>query len=285
MDDFKSPSSRYRPVAFWSWNDKLEAAELVRQIREMDEQGWGGFFMHARAGLETPYLSEEWFDCVETCVNEAKSRGMQAWIYDEDTWPSGWAGGLIPRLGEEYREKHLFLAENEIPHHPDDIRMLKIYKANRRYAAEAAYYRDRSSAYRLENIAEITQEEAIREHGDEVILYFYQWTAPLTNPRYRGASYVDLLNPKVAEAFIASTHERYKEAIGAEFGATVPGSFTDDLTVLWNIWGERSRRCRGRRRFRSGLLPDTATTCWTACPNCIFRWKAANGCESIFTIW
>ena len=48
-----------RPVPFWSWNDKLEPDELRRQIGAMQDAGMGGFFMHARGGLETEYLSEE----------------------------------------------------------------------------------------------------------------------------------------------------------------------------------------------------------------------------------
>ena len=34
---------------FWSWNDKLEKAELVHQIEQMKNNGIEGFFMHAGA--------------------------------------------------------------------------------------------------------------------------------------------------------------------------------------------------------------------------------------------
>lgn len=84
-----------RPVPFWSWNDKLEPDELRRQIGAMQDAGMGGFFMHARGGLETEYLSEEWFCAVEASVDEAKKRGMQAWCYDENGWPSGFVGGKL----------------------------------------------------------------------------------------------------------------------------------------------------------------------------------------------
>ena len=84
-----------RPVPFWSWNDKLEPDELRRQIGAMQDAGMGGFFMHARGGLETEYLSEDWFRAVEASVDEAKRRGMQAWCYDENGWPSGFAGGKL----------------------------------------------------------------------------------------------------------------------------------------------------------------------------------------------
>ena len=57
----------------------------------------GGFFMHSRTGLATPYLGREWMKAVETCTQEAKKLGLEAWLYDEDRWPSGAAGGLVTR--------------------------------------------------------------------------------------------------------------------------------------------------------------------------------------------
>ena len=55
---FDAVPVQYRPLPFWSWNDKLDPDELRRQIRAMHDAGLGGFFMHARGGLQTAYLSE-----------------------------------------------------------------------------------------------------------------------------------------------------------------------------------------------------------------------------------
>ena len=94
IQNFTAPPKQYREVSFWSWNDELNPAELRRQIALMDQAGWGGFFMHARVGLVTPYLGQRWMECIRACVDEARQRGMGAWLYDEDKWPSGFAGGL-----------------------------------------------------------------------------------------------------------------------------------------------------------------------------------------------
>ena len=94
-------------LGFWSFNGSMKKEEIIRQIRDMHEQGFDGFFMHARAGIEIPYCGEEWFAACETAILEAEKLGMTAWIYDEDGWPSGFAGGKIPELGEDYQAKHL----------------------------------------------------------------------------------------------------------------------------------------------------------------------------------
>lgn len=45
-----------RPIPFWSWNEKLDVAETAEQVRTMYKAGIGGFFMHARGGLQTEYM-------------------------------------------------------------------------------------------------------------------------------------------------------------------------------------------------------------------------------------
>lgn len=68
-------SNEFGSCPFWSWNDKLEADELKRQIDDMKKSGMSGFFMHARGGIQTEYFSEEWFYAIKTCVDYAKEQG------------------------------------------------------------------------------------------------------------------------------------------------------------------------------------------------------------------
>ena len=102
----KEIPSKYKPFPFWSWNDELDEKELVRQIDWMHDKGIGGFFMHARGGLTTPYLGEKWFSCVEACLKRAKELGMEAYAYDENGWPSGFVGG---KLLEDEENHDMFL--------------------------------------------------------------------------------------------------------------------------------------------------------------------------------
>ncbi|MBR2651166.1 MAG: hypothetical protein IKD45_05850 [Clostridia bacterium] len=106
--DFKHVDKKYRPIPFWSWNEKLDTGETRRQVGIMDEAGIGGYFMHARGGLLTEYMSDEWFDNVRAACDEGNKRGMHPWAYDENGWPSGFGGGKVNGLGEEYQQKTLY---------------------------------------------------------------------------------------------------------------------------------------------------------------------------------
>ncbi len=103
----KNPPNSYRPAPFWSWNEKLDPTETVRQIDEMEQAGLGGFFMHARGGLQTEYLSEEWFENIDASIERAKQSDMWAWGYDENGWPSGFGNGIVNGMGLAYQQKYL----------------------------------------------------------------------------------------------------------------------------------------------------------------------------------
>ena len=111
--NFKAIPKEYRPIPFWSWNETLNTEETARQVRLMDKAGIGGFFMHARGGLQTEYMEDEWFSNIEAASNEAKKCGMYAWAYDENGWPSGFGDGKVNGIGIEYQQKYLRMSETE----------------------------------------------------------------------------------------------------------------------------------------------------------------------------
>ena len=94
---FRNPTSEFRGTPFWALNSYLTKEELCRQIDIFKEMGLGGFHLHVRTGLENEYLSEEYMNLIKDTVDKAKREEMLAWLYDEDRWPSGAAGGLVTK--------------------------------------------------------------------------------------------------------------------------------------------------------------------------------------------
>ena len=111
--DFKSVAKKYRPIPFWSWNERLDIKETTKQIHLMHDVGLGGFFMHARGGLQTEYMGEEWFENVEASIETARKCEMGAWAYDENGWPSGFGSGAVNGMGIEYQQKYLRMSDTE----------------------------------------------------------------------------------------------------------------------------------------------------------------------------
>ena len=184
----------YGSIPFWSWNDRLEEGELRRQIGRMQELGMSGFFMHARGGLETEYLSDEWFHAVNVCIDEAKKRGMEAWAYDENGWPSGFAGGKLLHDKKNFALGLLWEYTDTFPCDEDTV---------------AAYTKNDDGSFTW-----VTSDCGAKEY-----LRLY---------RQYDRSYVDVLDGEITKEFLHLTHEEYEKRCGADFGGAMPGFFTDE---------------------------------------------------------
>lgn len=106
---FGAPGARFSPIPFWFLNGDMDREELERQLRLMAGVGIGGVVLHARHGHTVPYLSEEWLAGIRHCVEVCATLGMTAWLYDEDNFPSGYAGGATLAAYPGGQAKHLCL--------------------------------------------------------------------------------------------------------------------------------------------------------------------------------
>ena len=204
--EFQSPGSEYRSAPFWAWNNKLDRDELLWQIDRLKEMGFGGFHMHVRTGLATPYLSDEYMQVVGACVDKARREGMKAYLYDEDRWPSGAAGGRVTK-NREFRQRTLLFSRRP----PDAGELLAAF--------DVALHPDGT----LKRYAALAQGD--RAQG--FALYASMQTMP-DMPWFNNQAYLDTLCPEGVREFIRTTHERYKACIGDAFGKTVPSIFTDE---------------------------------------------------------
>ncbi len=212
------PLEEFRGLPFWSWNGKLVEEELRRQIRVFKEMGYGGFFMHSRSGLDTDYLSPEWFRCIDACIDEAKKNGLQAWLYDEDRYASGSAGGLVAEQ-KEFRRRELKYDLLDLPdYRPGDL----------------AFFAGKRIGTALSGVRRLTPGDALRE--EESFLRFYvEFDSP--NEWNNGGCYSDMMNAGAIRKFLRITHERYADECSAEFGKTIPGIFTDEPN--YSNWTDR----------------------------------------------
>lgn len=167
----KQVEKKYQCIPFWSWNDELDEEGLVKQIEWMNENGVGGFFMHARGGLKTEYLGEKWFNCIKACSEKAQELGMEAYAYDENGWPSGFVGG---KLLEDIENHDKYLTFN-----------IGEYDENATVSYDLAGDVLKRTKTPCENCLNVYE--------------------------HYSASTADILNGEVVDKFIAATHEEYKK--------------------------------------------------------------------------
>lgn len=210
----------FRGAPFWSWNDDLQPEELRRQVRLHREAGLGGYFMHARIGLITPYLSERWMECVEATVDEGKKVGIASWLYDEDRWPSGSVGRVITDMGPQWRQKSLELVETSPKKFKPEENAVATFVARRRGKP--------ARPGKLVGLQRLPDHNLPPDTRGKKVFHFYMKTH----------GYADTLSPRVVDKFIELTHEAYKKRVGADFGQAVPGIFTDEPNYRHVPWTE-----------------------------------------------
>jgi len=204
-EQFQNPSSEYRAAPFWSWNTKLDPEELCWQIEQLKKMGFGGINIHSRTGMATEYLSDEFMDCVRTCIDKAESEGMLTWLYDEDRWPSGAAGGLVTK-DPRFRERFLLLSREE-----PDSEPLAVY--------DIVLNPDGTLA-KGKRIDKDMPAEGFK-------LYVSVKIAD-DNPWYNGQAYLNTIDPASVQEFIKVTYDAYYHSVGDRFGKSVPAIFTDE---------------------------------------------------------
>ncbi len=218
---FKNPTSEYRGTPFWSWNCELDKDELCRQIDCLHEMGFGGYHMHCRTGMATPYLTEEFFDLVSACVEKGKENGMLSWLYDEDRWPSGSAGGKVTRNAPELRQRYMTV-ENELPDGLSDRETAVKEGGSYLIAAFDIYQNEIGELVSYEKV------DANAPSGDGAERRYFVCRSAGASPWYNGAYYIDTLNPDAAKEFLRVTYDAYRDHFGDEFGKSVPAIFTDE---------------------------------------------------------
>lgn len=230
---FADPPVEYSSAPFWVWNDMLTEEQVISTLRDFAGQGIKQAIVHPRPGLMTPYLSDDWFRLWKIALKEAQRLKMNLWIYDENSYPSGFAGGFVPEAMPEAREQRLVLAqEKQPPQWSEDI--IAVYHLNG------------------DRFKEITQKIRSAEKMPESRYLVASVQRAKNSSWYGGKFYVDLLYPGVTEKFLAITLEPYRQQFGEQFGKRIPGVFTDEPR-LW--------RRRGGLHW-TGDLPDAFRKRW-----------------------
>ena len=213
FEELKNPGAEYRGKPFWAWNGKIEKEELKFQINCLKEMGFGGAFLHSRTGLATEYMSEEWMELIGYAAEYLQEKGMEAYLYDEDRWPSGTCGGEVTQT-KEFRSKSMIYEEIT-----DRTKYVRPENFLGLFAVESGVEQGLKSYRKISSPKEAAEEEKVL-----AFRYIYMQGDSF----YNGYTYLDTMNREATERFIELTHERYKKALGDKFGKEIFGIFTDE---------------------------------------------------------
>jgi hypothetical protein len=207
---FKEPAKEYTTAPFFVWNAEITKPEIDKFLTDFKKAGSSQVFIHPRPGLVTEYLSDKWFELFKHAVEKGKELGMNVWIYDENSYPSGFGGGHVPA---------------EMPESYNQGQGLKMKRVETLPDTATGYYlclKEENGKYK-DITASLSDEK-----GKPGKFLLFSKTFNGKSDWYGGFSYVDLLHPGVTQKFIEVTMTGYEKNLGNDFGKTIPGTFTDE---------------------------------------------------------
>jgi len=210
---FNDPPGEYTTAPFFVWDAEINEEEIDKDLVSFKNAGSSQVIIHPRPGLVNEYLSDNWFLLFQHAVEKGKELGMDIWIYDENSYPSGFGGGHVPdEMPESYNQgQGLIMSKFDVL--PDSCNKYYIC-----IKEENGTLKDITSALS-------------EEKGKSGKYFLFAKTFNEKSDWYGGFSYVDLLYPGVTQKFIDITMKGYEKYLGSEFGKTIPGTFTDEPQI------------------------------------------------------
>ena len=229
---FLDPPRDFSPMPFWFWNGKMEGPIIQKQIRDMVDQHVYGAFLHGRDGLQTPYLSEDWFSAMGSGLEQSKQSGFEFNFVDEYDWPSGearnvWMAGNhqseVLAQRPDLRMKTLAY-EVKIVEGPQQVDLPAVPDSQ---AVVAARWVGKDQI----DAASLTLLDSSGKDGH------IQWSAPsgqwvvvqfsLKPAMGFDGGFVDLMNPDTTNLFFNLVYGEYHRRFASYFGNTIHYSFSD----------------------------------------------------------
>lgn len=211
--EFKQPAKEYGTIPFFVWNGDITKEGIAEKMQDYKNAGCGGVIVHPRPGLITEYLSDKWFELFQYAVSKGKELGLNVWIYDENSYPSGFAGGHVPaQMPESYNQGQ-------------GLKPVDTTAIPTNYSKYFLILKNENG--KSTDITASAQDE-LGKTGDYTLITKTYYPK---SGWFGGFSYVDLLYPGVTQKFLEITMPGYQKVAGDEFGKTVQGVFTDEPEI------------------------------------------------------
>lgn len=237
-------------------NHRLDCEEIKLQVEQIAKAGYEGIYPHARQGLLTPYMSEDWWAAMDVILDGCRKHGMEFWLWDEDYYPSGLAGGRVvwDEPGFIARQLKFEIAEliGEGPFEVDfsEGMLLEAFAIRKNSDASFSEPINITSYCGTRRQSWIKRQVLHRAYSPQISTVGHpHWRTSMVDNKFalswkpeQAGEYVivgvlvannqgvhpDILRPEPTKKFIDLSYGEYFKRYGQEFGNIIKGSFSDE---------------------------------------------------------
>jgi hypothetical protein len=239
MIEFENPPNRYRTLqiihGFDGLMDDGDVKGIEANLRRLREMGVGGVVCNV--SFKGYLRSEEQWEIFKYGLQAAKKLGLVIWLYDEEGYPSGAAGGLVLEDHPEFEAYGLICSMRRIKG-PVVVRIHLPDEGRRLYSVWA--YRMRASKILLNNPIRLDLDGQARQleigSGRWCVAVIAEKTmfegTHCTANVYKKRRYINILDRRAVARFIELTHQEYRRRFPEEIGTSIEAIFTDEPSLM-----------------------------------------------------
>ncbi|MDF1515778.1 MAG: hypothetical protein P1S60_18370, partial [Anaerolineae bacterium] len=214
-----------------------QVAGLRQYLQTLDRLGVGGIVTNV--GFQDYLESPLQWEILRQGLAIAQALGLRVWLYDEQGYPSGTAGGKVLRANPEFAARGLACYVIQVSG-PQRIHFPLPISCKSAVGAFTTLTPDIATGDRGIDLSDYIDvwDNLVWDapEGEWTVLFFaervmYEGTHAQGNVS-EFKQYVNLLDPAATRAFLRSTHEAYYREIPPELWQTVEAIFTDEPSFM-----------------------------------------------------
>lgn len=205
------------------WHHGESKEQILEEIEKIQECGLRAFCVESRPHPD--FCGDGWWSDLGFILFEARKRGMQVWVLDEEHYPSGRAMGKLKDYPHLQQENIVACNMNTVGEIKDAKILLPIYGNEHRFIAALAFPLDENDKIVFDGGIDVT---------DKVYENVLYWDVPKGHWRIIGLytikapSFVDPLNIDSTKLLINLIYEPHYQHFKDFFGTTFVGFFADE---------------------------------------------------------
>lgn len=200
-------------------------------IEKYLSMGYGGFAANVSFNQ---YLTPEGMNSFKAFCEKAKANNMELWLYDEQGYPSGSAGGRVFMENEVWEAKGIFkkdtlVNEGEISYKMPPGKTIQVFALSEVDTVDLLQNVDEN---KLSWTAPAGQWKIVAFSKNTLYDHFQVSLSPNAPREKLSPRYPSLLIPEVTQSFIRTTHDEYVDYSGNDLGKYFVSTFTDEPSLM-----------------------------------------------------
>lgn len=268
VDKYKAPDRKYAPIqilhdfqfvalnvredysVLQTLSEDGKVAHIEERLRNLAECGYGGVVLNV--DFENYLKDVSAFQRLDKAIDIAKDLGLRVWLYDEQYYPSGSAGGLVLQGHPELEGQGLACVSKRVTGTGVAIRIPSPTGYSELKYAFAVPVCD--GVLNFEHKVDVSSCRDVagglcwdcKEGEWNVYCFFvrvlYEWTY-LTASYRASRRYPNIVDKRAMQRFLDITYEKYEKYLKAPLGERIEAVFTDEPSILcYRTWPNNCER-------------------------------------------